>query len=242
MHRSPSWFPCLARSANQVSQRYGFHGISYEYIASVLPEVAPEIANRPGYRRASGQRRQPLRPERWQERGHHDGLHGRGRAVHGDAARAQSIPASYFISSRTSACQSRKWKQFSTRNPACSAISGISNDMRDLLGRAANRKRRLAVDYFVYRAAKEIGALAAVLGGVDALVFTAGIGENSAEIRQRICEAPHGLGIELDEEANAGRAPRISSESKVSVWVIPTNEELMIARHTGVTGIDRSRG
>jgi acetate kinase len=111
-------------------------------------------------------------------------------------------------------------------------ISGISNDMRDLLGRP-EPEARLAVDYFVYRAAKEIGALAAVLRGVDAIVFTAGIGENPAEIRQRICEASHWLGVALDPDANAARGPRISApESKVSVWVIPANEELMIARHT----------
>ena len=104
--------------------------------------------------------------------------------------------------------------------------------MRDLL---ASREpgARLAVDYFVYRAAKEIGALAAALRGIDGLVFTAGIGEHSAEIRARICEASSWLGIDLDEEANAQGRPRISSpDSRVSAWVIPTNEELMIARHT----------
>jgi acetate kinase len=112
-------------------------------------------------------------------------------------------------------------------------ISGISNDMRDLLGRS-EPAARLAVDYFVYRAAKEIGALTAVLGGLDALVFTAGIGENSAEIRQRICESSAWLGIELDQAANSERQQEISTPgSTVSVWVIPTNEELMIARHTG---------
>ena len=89
-------------------------------------------------------------------------------------------------------------------------ISGISNDMRDLLG-SAEPAARLAVDYFVYRAAKEIGALAAVLGGVDGLVFTAGIGENSAEIRGRICEASAWLGIELDRAANERHGPRIST-------------------------------
>jgi acetate kinase len=90
------------------------------------------------------------------------------------------------------------------------------------------------VDYFVYRAAKEVGALTAALGGLDGLVFTAGIGENSAEIRQRICAASSWLGIDLDPEANKGRGPRISRQgSRVSAWVIPTNEELVIARHTG---------
>jgi acetate kinase len=112
-------------------------------------------------------------------------------------------------------------------------ISGISNDMRDLLGRS-EPMARLAVDYFVYRAAKEIGALAAVLGGLDGLVFTAGIGENSAEIRRRICEASAWLGIELDADANQTRSTRISRPgSRVSAWMIPTNEELVIARHTG---------
>ena len=90
------------------------------------------------------------------------------------------------------------------------------------------------MDYFVYRAAREIGGLAAVLGGLDGLVFTAGIGEHSAEIRRRICEASRWLGVELDEGANETHGPQISKpKSKVSAWVIPTNEELMIARHTG---------
>jgi acetate kinase len=112
-------------------------------------------------------------------------------------------------------------------------ISGISNDMRELLVRT-EPEAQLAVDYFVYRAAKEIGALAAVLGGIDGLVFTAGIGENSPEIRRRICEACAWLGVELDAEANAKKRSRISApRSKVSTWVIPTNEELMIARYTG---------
>ena len=111
-------------------------------------------------------------------------------------------------------------------------ISGISNDMRALLD-SSEPAARLAVDFFVYRAAKEIGAMAAALGGIDGLVFTAGIGENSPEIRRRICAASAWLGIEMDDAANAQRGPRIStSASKVSAWVIPTNEELMIARHT----------
>jgi acetate kinase len=111
-------------------------------------------------------------------------------------------------------------------------ISGISNDMRDLESRS-EPEARLAIDYFVYRAAKEIGALTAVLGGIDGLVFTAGIGENSVGIRKRICSASAWLGIELDEAANANHQSTIStSRSKVSVRVIRTNEELMIARHT----------
>jgi acetate kinase len=112
------------------------------------------------------------------------------------------------------------------------AISGFASDMRALLERN-DPESRLAVDYFVHRAAKEIGALVAVLGGLDGLVFTAGIGENSVEIRRRISAASAWLGLELDDAANRARGPRISKpKSKVSAWVLPTNEELMIVRHT----------
>ncbi len=104
---------------------------------------------------------------------------------------------------------------------------------------------RLAVDYFVYRIVKEVGALAAVLGGIDGLVFTAGIGERAAEIRRRVVTASSWLGVEIDDEANQANATRISRpRSRVSAWVIPTNEELMIARHTarllGLAGARRS--
>jgi acetate kinase len=112
-------------------------------------------------------------------------------------------------------------------------ISGISNDMRELL-RSREPSAQLSVDYFVYRAVREIGGLAAVLGGIDGLVFTAGIGEHSAEIRRRIGAGCAWLGVELDDSANDSHGPRISrSSSRVSAWVIPTNEELMIARQTG---------
>ena len=111
-------------------------------------------------------------------------------------------------------------------------VSGFSNDMRELL-KSNDAGAKLAVDYFVYRAAKEVGALAAVLGGIDALVFTAGIGERSAEIRRRISSASEWLGLELDEAANAANGPRISTPaSRVQVFAIPTNEELVIAEHT----------
>jgi acetate kinase len=103
--------------------------------------------------------------------------------------------------------------------------------MRKLL---ENRKSaaRAAIDLYVYRIGRELGSLAAALGGLDAIVFTAGIGENSALIRERVCRDARWLGVELDPTANAGGGLRISSApSRVSVWAIPTNEELMIARH-----------
>ena len=213
-------------------RRYGFHGLSHEYIASVLPEVAPEVAA------------------------------GRVIVAHlGSGAslcalkEGESVDSTMAFTALDGLCMGTRpgaldpgvvlylfqhlglsAKEVETilyKKSGLLAISGISNDMRDLLGRG-EPEARLAVDYFVYRASKEIGALAAVLSGVDGLVFTAGIGENSAEIRRRICESASWLGVELDEEANANRGPRISSlQSKVSTWVIPTNEEQMIARHTG---------
>ena len=111
-------------------------------------------------------------------------------------------------------------------------LSGVSNDMRLLL-ESADARARLAIDYFVHYVAKEIGGLAAVLGGLDGLVLTAGVGENSSEIRARILAACAWLGVKLDGDANRRGGPCISaSDSVVSAWVVPTNEELMIARHT----------
>jgi acetate kinase len=111
-------------------------------------------------------------------------------------------------------------------------VSGISSDMRELLASSDPRAAE-AVDLYVYRIGRELGSLAAALDGLDALVFTAGIGENAAAIRARICRAAAWLGVMLNEGDNEAGGPRISREgSKVSAWVIPTNEELMIARHT----------
>ena len=111
-------------------------------------------------------------------------------------------------------------------------LSGISNDVRDLL--ASDRpEAKLALDFFAFRVAKEIGALATVLGGLDALVFTAGIGENAPEVRSLICERLGILGVTLDEEANRANAFTISpAERTPLVAVIPTDEERMIAQHT----------
>jgi acetate kinase len=111
-------------------------------------------------------------------------------------------------------------------------VSEISSDMRALLTSPDPRAAE-AIDLFVYRVGRELGSLAAALGGLDALVFTAGIGENAAPIRARVCRDAAWLGLELDEAANARGASRISgTNSRVAAWVVPTNEELMIARHT----------
>jgi acetate kinase len=111
-------------------------------------------------------------------------------------------------------------------------VSGISSDMRVLL-ESHEPRARLAVDLFVYRIGRELGSLAAALGGLDALVFTGGIGEHAAVIRERVCGNAAWLGVEVDAAANEAGGPRISAaSSRASAWVIPANEELMIARHT----------
>jgi acetate kinase len=213
-------------------QRYGFHGLSYEYIASVLPQVAPEIADGRVIvaHLGSGSSLCALK-----KRKSIDSTLGF-TALDGlcMGTRPGSIdPGVVLHLFQTLNLSPKEVETLLYKKSGLLGISGISNDMRDLLGRNES-SARLAVDYFVYRAAKEIGALTAALGGIDALVFTAGIGENSAEIRKRICEASAWLGIELDGAANTECVSKISTaRSKTSVWVIPTNEELMIARHTG---------
>ncbi len=123
-------------------------------------------------------------------------------------------------------------QKFLYSNCGLKGLSGISNDVRDL-EESDDPGAKLAIDYFVYRAGLSAGMLAAALGGLDAFVFTAGIGENSATIRARIVEKLTWLGAELDPEANASRKLVISQpESRVKVCVVPTDEELMIAEHT----------
>lgn len=110
-------------------------------------------------------------------------------------------------------------------------VSGLSDDMRVLLA-SDQPAARDAIDLFVYRIGRELGSLAAALGGFDALVFTAGIGEHASEIRRRVCLQAMWLGVNLDETANQSGGPRITrSGSPVQTWVIPTDEDLMIARH-----------
>jgi acetate kinase len=111
-------------------------------------------------------------------------------------------------------------------------VSGISSDMRALLASDASSAKE-AIALFVYRIGRELGSLVAALGGLDAIVFTAGIGEHASEIRARVCGDAGWLGIRLDADANARHGPRITRpDSAVSAWVVPTDENLMIARHT----------
>jgi acetate kinase len=111
-------------------------------------------------------------------------------------------------------------------------VSGVSSDMRTL-EESEDPAAKAAIDLFVYRVGREVGSLTAALGGLDALVFTGGIGENSRSLRERVCAGATWLGVELDRATNQANGPRITTPtSRVTAWVIPTNEELMIARHT----------
>jgi acetate kinase len=213
-------------------QRYGFHGLSYEYIASVLPEVAPAVADGRVIvaHLGSGASLCALHARKSVESTlGFTALDGLCMGTRPGAV-DPGVILHLFQTMKLTAADVEKllYKQ-----SGLLGISGISNDMRDLVDNP-DPAARLAVDYFVYQAAKQIGSLAAVLGGVDALVFTAGIGEHSAEIRRRICEASAWLGVTLSPTANAAHETRISAaDSRVSAWMIPTNEELMIARHMG---------
>jgi acetate kinase len=220
-------------------QRYGFHGLSYEYIASALPDVASEIASGRVIVAHLGSGASMCA---FKDRKSIDSTLGF-TALDGlcmGTRPGQIDPGVVLYLFQNLGLSVKEVETLLYKRSGLLGISGISNDMRDLLGRD-DADARLAVDYFVYQAAKQIGALTAVLGGLDGVVFTAGIGENSAEVRRRICEASAWLGIELNKNSNEANETKISSpSSKVSVWVIPTNEELMIARHTGrLLGLSR---
>jgi acetate kinase len=212
-------------------QRYGFHGLSYEYIASTLPQVAPEIAKGRVIVAHLGSGASLCAMKDGKSIDSSLGFTALDGLCMGTRPGAVD-PGVILYLFQTLELSARQVETILYKKSGLLGISGISNDMRDLL-KSSEPGARLAVDYFVYRAAKEIGALAAVLGGIDALVFTAGIGENSAEVRSRICHSSAWLGIKLDPDANEQSGPRISQAgSTVSAWVIPTNEELMIARQT----------
>jgi acetate kinase len=212
-------------------RRYGFHGLSYEYIASVLAQYDARAAE------------------------------GRTVVFHlGNGASMCAIKAGKSVASTMGftamdglpmgtrpgnmdpgvvlylmdemKMDARAIENLLYKKSGLLGVSGLSSDMRTLLA-SGDPRAKFAVDVFVYRAGRELGSLAAALEGLDAIVFTAGIGEHAAPIRERVCRAAAWLGVELDPAANAAGGPRISTDSsRVSAWVIPTNEELMIARHT----------
>jgi acetate kinase len=212
-------------------QRYGFHGLSYEYIAAVLPEVAPEIAAKRVVVAHLGSGASLCALNNGKSMDTTLGFTALDGLCMG--TRPGSLdPGAVLHLVQGMGMSGKEIEALLYKKSGLLGISGISNDMRDLLGNDAP-EARLAVDYFVYSAAKHVAAMAATLQGLDGLVFTAGIGENSAAIRRRIVEACAWLGVAIDPAANDRGGPRISTaKSAVSAWVVPTDEELMIARHT----------
>jgi acetate kinase len=212
-------------------RRYGFHGLSYEYVAKTLPQVAPEtekgrvIVAHLG----SGASMCALKGGRSIESTMGftalDGLPMGTRPGQIDPG-----VLLYLISEKGMSASNAQ--NFLYRDCGLKGLSGISNDMRELEA-SDDPKAKLAVDYFVYRIGLNAGMLAAALQGLDAFVFTAGIGENSVRIRARIADQLGWLGVTLDEAENSRHARLISaSDSRIPVYVIPTDEELMIAQHT----------
>ena len=212
-------------------RRYGFHGLSYEYVAKTLPQVAPEIAKGRVIvaHLGSGASMCALKGGRSIESTMGftalDGLPMGTRPGQIDPG-----VVLYLLSEKGMSASNAQ--NFLYRDCGLKGLSGISNDMRELEA-SEDPKAKLAVDYFVYRVGLNAGMLAAALQGLDAFVFTAGIGENSAGIRSRVAEQLGWLGVTLDPAENSRHARLISrSDSRIPVYVVPTDEELMIAQHT----------
>ena len=212
-------------------RRYGFHGLSYEYIASVLPTAAPEIAQ-----------------------GRVVVLHlGNGCsacAMQGGKSIATTMgftaldglpmgtrcgnldPGIVLHLLQQKGLSADAVNDLLYRRSGMLGVSGVSSDFRELLG-SAEPRAQFAVELFCRDAAKHIASLAASLGGLDGIVFTAGVGENAAPVRAAICRACAWLGLDFNETANAQHGPRLSTaHSKIAAYVLKTDENLMIARHT----------
>lgn len=210
--------------------RYGFHGLSYEYIVSQLPDYLPAGAHKvivahlgngasmcaivDGRSVASTMGFSAL-----------DGLP--------MGTRSGSLdPAVVLYLLQGKQLTTEAVSQLLYQQSGLLGVSGISNDVRALL-QSQSPQAAQAIDLMVYRIGRELGSLAAAMEGLDALVFTAGIGEHAVQVRERVCAQAAWLGLALDQPANLIGGPCISRPgSKVSAWVIPTNEELVIARHT----------
>jgi len=211
--------------------RYGFHGLSYEYIAGVLPQYdAKAAAGRTVVAHlGNGASMCAI-------------ANGRSIASTMGFTAVDGLPMGtrcgnldpgvilYLIDELK--MDTRAVEKLIYQQSGLLGVSGISSDMRTLAS-SDNPGAKAAIDLFVYRIGRELGSLAAALGGLDAIVFTAGIGENSVELRERVCRDAAWLGVRLDDGANARGGPCISAAgSNVHAWTIPTNEELIIARHT----------
>src|SRR6266446_2435490 len=210
-------------------RHWGYHGTSYEYISHALTRYAPKARRVIAAHLGGGASMCAMLDGRSMDTSMGfsatDGLPMATRC----GAIDPHIPVFLLESKKYSVAE---LETILNQKSGLLGLSGISGDMRVLKASKAPAAAA-AIDYLVYQIVKFAGAYAAVLGGVDALVFTAGIGENDAQLRAKVLAKLAWMGAKLDPDANDRNGPRISTEdSKLSVWVIPTNEELMIARHT----------
>lgn len=224
-------FALPRRYADEGVRRYGFHGLSYEYVASALARLDGRAAAGRTVIAHLGNGASMCAIARGRSVATTMSFTALDGLVMG--TRCGSIdPGVLLYLMQRHGMDARALERLLYEESGLLGVSGDSSDMRDLLGRS-DRGAREAVDLFVYRIARELGSLAAALGGLDALVFTGGIGENAAPIRARVCRDAAWLGVLLDAEANARGGPRISREDgPVAAWVVPTDEEAMIALHT----------
>ncbi len=225
-------------------RRYGFHGLSYEYISHALRSIDPGAARGRTIVAHLGNGASMCALLDGRSIATTMGFTAIDGLVMGTRS-GEIDPGVLLYLTRHAGLSIEQVERMLYENSGLLGVSGVSSDMRELLASDDPRARE-AIDLFVYRAARELGSLAAALGGVDALVFTGGIGENAATIRAAICARSAWLGISIDQPANArppdplgtrisvpGRDDRgVGGAGRVAVWVIPTNEELMIARHT----------
>lgn len=234
-HRSHPWvndtFALPREFYDKGVRRFGFHGLSYEYISQKLDEIAPfyQDGNVVVAHLGNGASMSAIRDG--QSVGSTMGFSALDGLPMGTRC-GQLDPGAVLYLMDQMQLGASEIEHMLYRESGLKGLSGISHDMRVLLA-SSDPAAAQAIDYFTFRIRREIGAMAAILGGLDAVVFTGGIGENAFAIRERILDDMDWLGIELDETRNRHNEEVVSSDrSRVRVFVLPTNEELMIARHT----------
>lgn len=225
-------FALPRRLTAQGLRRYGFHGLSYEYIADVLPQHLPaDEANGRVIVAHLGNGASMCAMRGRQSQATTMGF----TAVEGlmMGTRSGSLdPGVLLYLMDYEGMDTQALTRLLYKESGLLGVSGLSQDMRELLA-SDKPEAREAVELFCYRIVREIGSLAAAIGGLDALVFTGGIGEHAAPVREKVCRPLAWLGLEFDATANAAHAERISTPtSRVTALILPTNEEWMIARHT----------
>ena len=210
-------------------RHWGYHGISYDYISRQVSKCAPEARRVIAAHLGGGASMCAMLDRRSVE----TTMGFAGGSGLPMATRSGDVPqGALFYLLRRKLFDARSLENMLYQRAGLLGLSGISGDMR-VLQESTDPRAIAAIEYFVYAMTKYAGAYAAVLGGLDAFVFTGGIGEHSAPVRAALCGKLAWLGVKLDERANTAGGPRISApDSGVSVWVIPTNEEMMIAQHT----------